>query len=157
MTRLIDSLIPALGKHVGIPQLNLDDSGWCALFVDELVINIEYRDSSEQLFIYTPVGVLPAENREPLYRELLEANCFFRGTQGGCLSVDSGAGVVLLSFSWPVRALCEAELIQLIENVVNVAETWSKRLRRIGSRDPAPAGGDSTNTPITQRPFAIRV
>ena len=128
----ITGLLSALGNEIGIADLSPDDNGACSLFFDELVVNMEYHKESNLLHLYSHLGTLPGDGREELFVRMLEANCFYRGTQGGTLAIDEEADAALLFYQTPVDLLNEADFLRIVENFVNVADTWSGQLSGSG-------------------------
>jgi len=134
MNTQFTDLLASFGKTVGIDNLTHDE-GYCCLFFDEVVVNLEERDGI--LFLYTTVGQLPENGREKLYAALLNANCFYKGTQGATLGADEKAGIVMLSYQTVLSVLDDATFEKIVENFVNVADTWTTKVGEL-SRESVP-------------------
>ena len=121
------ALVQAFGGAVGLDDLKPDENGYVCLTFDDRAVNLEERDGV--VYFYTRVEDLPAEGRADLYRRLLEANCFYRGTRGAVLGVDEALGAVLLFYQTPLSALDGVRLETILENFVNTAEAWRKQIQ----------------------------
>jgi hypothetical protein len=128
MKSQFSDLLHNFGKTIGLPDLAPDETGYCCLMFDENVVNIEFDEATEQVFLYSNVGDLPKEGREGLYEMLLEANYFFRGTRGATLSVDTGSDRVVAAYQVPLGALGNSQFESTVENFVHVTESWKKKL-----------------------------
>jgi hypothetical protein len=126
----IDQLLLNLGQTAGLPQPLRFDAHGCARLVFDGALAIDFERDSEAsvLHIYSVLGSLPAEGREALYAQLLEANLFGAGTQGCTLAVDRDAHEVVLCRTVAAQGLGDAMLVQHVEQVVAAAEEWKPRL-----------------------------
>jgi hypothetical protein len=133
------AILAEFGKGIGIPQLAFDEGGYCCLFFDEIVVNLELDEETEQLSLYSNVGDLPEDVKPGFYEALLEANYFFRNTGGATLGIDRNARLVALVYrvSYPTLNLVQFE--RIIENFVNVTETWIRKVRELDAPGEAPA------------------
>jgi hypothetical protein len=148
MGSAFSALLADFGKKIGIADLAPDEAGYCCLAFDEVVVNLEFNEASDQLFLSSHVGDLPDDGREALYEQLLEANYFFRGTNGAVLSVDTPSKQVVLLHQTPTVTLDGGSFETLIENFVNVAERWVGQL----SGSAPEAGQDGTSEPSVADP-----
>ena len=146
----MENLLNGFGEKVGISDLNFDENGYCCLFFDEIVCNMELDEEAELLFMYTSVGEVPAEGKEAFYEVLLEANYFYRQTAGATLGIDRDAGLVVLAYQISFAGLDYHQFEKTIENFVNVSESW---INRIGGSFESPEGPESGDRP----PMGIRV
>ncbi len=129
-------LLNNFGSRNGIEDL-APEKGYCCLMFDDIVVNIE--ENNGNIFFYTPVGELPPEGGEEIYKALAKANFFFMGTQGATLSADPDSGMILLAYMTPACALDDTSFDKTVENFVNVAEEWSGKIRRHMEQDPGSA------------------
>ena len=132
-------LLGAFGATIGIPDLRLDEAGCCALAFDEVVVNLEADPDGRQLFLYASVGPVPSSDSSELYKQLLDGNLFWKDTGGATLGLDrEGARVVLLQ-SLPAERISDPEFAAAVEQFVNAAEAWTRRIAEAAA-EPPPAG-----------------
>ena len=126
----IDQLLLNLGQTAGLPQPLRFDAHGCARLVFDGALAIDFERDSDAgvLHVYSVLGDVPAEGREALYAQLLEANLFGAGTQGCTLAVDRDAHEVVLCRSVAAQGLSDALLVQHVEQVVAAVEVWKPRL-----------------------------
>ena len=74
------------------------------------------------------VGELPQEGGEELCRTLLEANHLFEGTGGATFSVEPETQQIRFEFCGILDLIGDAEDEKLMENFLNIAESWRKRI-----------------------------
>lgn len=129
MTEQVQQILAEFGRGIGLDGLALDANGYCCLGFDEVVVNIEWVPRSEQLMLYCHLGFAPAQAEAAWYRELLEANHFFRGTGGATLGVDPATQAVALVQPLALAALTPARLEAELQGFVDGAEAWVQRLR----------------------------
>jgi hypothetical protein len=125
----MEALVSDLGKEVGIPELELDEDGYCCLFFDDVVVNMEWDDENERLLLYTSVGDIPEDGREELFEKLLDANLFWKNTGGATLSIDNGEKRVVMTYELLLANVSFADFKTVLENFVNVAEAWMGQLK----------------------------
>jgi hypothetical protein len=140
-----DRLLAALGREVGIPELELDAAGCCVLSFDEIVVNLEADGESHRLFIYADLGEAPDGLPEALYRQILEANLLWKGTGGATLSLDGQARRFVVAHGMPADRISEADFLTTIERFVDIAENWRQRIATAGAQagaalEPLPSG-----------------
>lgn len=93
----INRLLTDFGNALGLDGLSLDESGYCCLSFDEVVVNIESVGESSLVLLYSSLGALPADAGPEVYRRLLDANYFFQGTGGATIGLDTGTGAVAIT------------------------------------------------------------
>lgn len=137
----LKSVLSEFGKGIGIPHLCFDDRGYCCISFDEVVVNMELDKASERLFFYSRVGALSGNALPELYEMLLEANCLYRGTFGGCLGIDRELKAVVLAYQIPVSQVDLPQFHRILENFVNAAELWVQKIDRlsVAQTDEPPA------------------
>jgi hypothetical protein len=137
------ALIRALGHAVGIDDLDLDDGGTCTLRFDETGLTLELDESEDRLVLHAALGRLPAEGQAELLARLLEANLFWKDTQGATLALDRREDRVLLLRAVPLDAP-PAGFPGLVERFVDAAEAWREAIATVCGAVPDP----TANTPF---------
>lgn len=79
-----DNLISKLGEMIGISDLSFDDEGSCSVLFDE--DEFFFEKIKDHLVIIAPLG--SAENKEDLYREILEANFMGQDCALGSIGIN---------------------------------------------------------------------
>ena len=140
-------IFQAFGASIGVEGLALDEQQSCILAIDDVLITMQWKQDSEVLLVYAPVGTIDnnvGDNRQLL--QLLEANCLGMGTGGLTLGVQPEFGAIVLSGQFFTQNLNPVALERFIEFFASMADEWSKRLAETQPEqapDPPgiPAGG----------------
>lgn len=147
-----NEFLVSFGKMFQLEDLKADESGHCAITVDDMVVHLQEVAELDQVVVYGELGELPAEQDGGFYRALLEANYLFTGTRGGTIALRSGSPMLVLQ-----RAISdfsqkrEDVILQNLEDFVNAQEELVAFVRDYrGQADkPAaealPAGGTGDN------------
>lgn len=121
----LEELLNQFGKSIGLDNLSLEqDETSLLVFDDKVVVNFRYDADHDSLLIFSPVGMLPAQNRAEICEYLLQANLFWTGTGGGTLAVDAATDEVILAYRTPVANLDSVSLERLVDSFVTGAEAW---------------------------------
>ena len=143
MADAFTSLIQGLSAHLRV-QLEIEDGRTVRADFDGLPLLLEHLPEAEQILLAVPIANLPPEGREEIFRELLKAQYLFTETRGAALALDPDEEFVCLQIAPSMRALTPGNFPALMENFLNVAEAWRRRLEGIPA---APAGGNSQGQP----------
>ncbi len=136
----LSELLAALGAHVGVPNLVLNDDNVCRLVLDRtLVIDIEHLPDTNLLQVYSVVGGHPGNNADICHR-LLSANLFGRGTGGAILGLDEQRGEILLVQPFDLATATPDKFVATLETFVGYVETWTAEL--IGAAADADSDDD---------------
>ena len=124
-------LVADFGKTLTVSGLTLDaKTNSCVLAFDgELLLNIEYDVPVERMVFSIYLDELPGEGAEPLLRELMGANLYWHRTRGATLCLEEGTQGVILVYSRSVAELDSAGFEVAVENLLNQAEKWRKRIQ----------------------------
>ena len=139
----IDAILADFGASIGIPDLSFDENGFCCLFFDDVAVNLELDRAAGRLVAYANVGALPEKPDVEFQQMLLEANYFYRHTDGGTLGTDRESRLVVLAYQTPLVSLDLQRFNRLIENFVNMAERWATRIREFAPSAPASPAGET--------------
>ncbi len=146
--QLADKLIANFGTLLTLPDLKLDDktSSCVLLFDGDIVLNIEFDEVGSQMILSVYLDELPADNAEPMLRELMVANLYWHRTDGATLGLEEATGGIIMAQARHVGELDDASFEKFVETFVNQSERWKKRLAAARSGQPAPdarAPGDA--------------
>jgi len=129
----INGLLQEFGRTIGIPDLDLDDEGYCILVIDEkLVINMEFDQLGQQLLIYSLVGETSGDAAR-VHEQMLRSNYLGRDTGGATLGLRPEDGGVVLSQWVAVPGLDLPRFTAILETFVNQVDDWTRRLPELGA------------------------
>lgn len=124
MSEAFVSLLATLAPVLGLPEIAVrDDDPSCLLVIDDFEVSLRYLPGSDAVMMFTVVAPLPEEGRSRLFAELLDANTFFRGTQGFTLAAREDTGVTLQGVM-SMRVLDGVSIVSWVQNFVDVAQHW---------------------------------
>lgn len=125
-----NSLLSDFGNTIGIPDLQADSSGICMLAFDDIEVVIQHIQDGDILLLYGYLGPIPPDNQASLFEFLLSANSFFRDTGGSTIGIDKITNAIGLHIAYPIVALDNQSFENLLENFVNLAESWIDKIDR---------------------------
>ena len=141
----LQTLLQRVGQMVGVPDLGLDDDGYCQLRLDgTLDISIEFIEDGELAVFTARCGALGDRDRAAVLQQIADANFYWAGTGGGTLSTNSREGMVYLQYREPTTQMDQPRLEKLLQALVMNAESWAARLAA-----PAPASAPAAPSPMT--------
>ena len=145
----MNNLLREFGAAIGIPDLQIDEEYRCNMMFDEVPVSFELGGGDESVYIYSLLGRVPDDGHERIYADLLHANYVFAENGGSTLSVDARSGNVVLIREERLELLRLSRLESVVEQFVNVAEGWMRRLDGGGVNEAdAPHGAsDSERRP----------
>ena len=119
-------LLADFGASLGLDGLSLDEDGHCALAFDEVMVNIDFIEETQDLLFYSALGISDeAQRSDPaILLPLLQANYFGMGTAGGQIGIDKTSGMVTLSRAYPLQLLDLQGLTASLQAFVSTAEYW---------------------------------
>jgi hypothetical protein len=123
-------LVANFGSMLTLPELTLDEkSNSCVLLFDgDIVLNIEFDETSGQLILSVYLDELPQHGGEPLLRELMVANLYWHRTDGATLGLEDATNGVILAQARAVTELDDSSFEKMVETFVNQAERWKKHI-----------------------------
>ena len=136
--QLVEQLFASL--DLGAP--GADDEGHSIAFDGRIAVELRYDEAAQSLVLFSALGTLDEGRRAALAPQLLDANVFWRGTQGATLGVSS-SGLAILCQREPVASLDLAKLRSTLEAFVNRAEMWKhivERAEAAAPPEPPPPG-----------------
>jgi hypothetical protein len=103
-TAIVAAWIENLAKALGV-NLALDEDGFCFFQMGEsTVIGLEVSQEFPLVYIYSPILVLPQDDKEMVTLMMiraLELNAFQAITRGGAIAIAPGGGPLLYCYSTP--------------------------------------------------------
>lgn len=143
----LQTLLTRLAEQLNIEGLQLDNTGYCLVTVDQKIdLSIEFNEETQSAIFTTLCGVLPAEgceSRAAILLELLDANYYWAGSGGATLSTNSDLGTVYLQFRESAAQLDQARLEEILQALLDGTDFWQSKLL-------APAPVDTTEGAETE-------
>lgn len=120
-------LLSSYGQLVGLHGLAFDAHGCARLkFSEDVAVNLEADPAGECVHLYSVLGPVPSNERERLYRELLEGNLFGTRTRGATLAIDKVQEEVILCRRLELATADADALKQVLEEFVSASEHWQE-------------------------------
>jgi len=129
-------LLEYLAHSLGQEELVLSKGEALTLVFDEIRVHLEPDPETGHCYVYSVLCRLPASDAEQLaiFREVLSANNFGRGTGFASFSVDLAQNELLLEQSFAPEKTEPEALHALLSDFVNVVDLWQKRLPELGAQ-----------------------
>jgi hypothetical protein len=136
---LAEKLIANFGTLLTLPELTLDAAtNSCVLLFDgDIVLNIEFDEPTGQLILSAYLDELSQDSPESMLRELMVANLYWHRTDGATLGLEDATNGVILAQARAVTELDDPTFEKLVENFVNQAERWKKRIAQSKTESPS--------------------
>lgn len=138
----LSDAISELGRHVGLPDLALNDSGLGRVVFDEfLTVDLESREDGRALHLSSSMKTLDLQqNHEAFLEGLLQANFLGTATGGAHFSLAPEGGEVVFERTLDLETLDFTEFVQAVESFVNHLEGWIANLETLGSESTLALG-----------------
>ena len=135
-------LIKYFGEQLGI-DLDRNPDGAYSFEVDGLAFVIHDLDDCGRIVLSGDIGYPPPEDREHLYKTLLDAQYMLKCTGGATFSINPDTGNLTLCKALVTAILDDREFFQETENFINVLHSWagiiSNYSSEIASEDERPS------------------
>lgn len=118
-----DDLLKNLGGRLGL-EMKADGDGTCELAVDDMTVVLQNDVMAHFVGLWGDIGEPPPQGLEGLLSSMLEANHFFKGTNGATISRDADTGRFSLCRILDMRSIDGDEFFVQLEGFVNTLETW---------------------------------
>ena len=122
----LPNFIQRYGKEVGIPNLKMKGdkvSSVCSLcFNDNINVDIVYEENNNQCFLATPICLIPNNDREKFYEQLLISNNTYNENGGLNLGIEEEENRVVLSYTFIADTFSYFRFKNTLKNFVDHAE-----------------------------------
>lgn len=141
--QLLKYLLQDFGNSIGIADLQVDEDARCNLMFDDIAVSFELSKNERSVYIYSYLADAPDTDAGYFYAGLLDANYLFKGTDGATLGVEADSRRIVLIREEKLAPLQLAEFEAILEEFVNLAETWKQTLAAgdfgagLGAYEPA--------------------
>jgi len=133
----VNEFLAELGQTVGLPELRLDEDGYCCLSFDALETHLQHDGDRDALVVFARLGALAEEVASEAYELLLSANLFWAGTNGATLSVEPADRLVYLAASTPLAGLEYPDFEAWLGGFVAAADRWTENVAKLNSGEEA--------------------
>lgn len=132
MKKYLNELLNILATMVNLGPIKLEDEGGCALQFDEIEVNFDYIEDTEECLLFSHIMSLPQSNddKQKLFEEILSDNCLYKGTKGGILGINRELANVLYATRFQLKALPEEKFFLILEDFVNTSEELQEKYKR---------------------------
>lgn len=132
-------LLNELAEITGLDSIPVEDDGGCAIKLDSIILNMQYFEDTEQCYFISTLFPVPANEKDKadLYENLLEANCFYRETQGGIIGVNKEMNIVTYATKFGITNLSGSDFANFVEVFVNTTEELIEKFNTV-SQDKQP-------------------
>jgi hypothetical protein len=128
----VNRLLQKLAKVLDLSSLTLDINNRCLiLFDDKIVLNLEFSETEGTLFIYSYIGIVPFVSKELILEILLEANFFWKTSNGSTFAIDKQTRTLVLQQGFPLPLQNSDHFEDDLAVFVDVVEAWMKRIDEI--------------------------
>lgn len=147
----VQAILNEFCSRAGVAPLRLDETGWCTLGLDDLIVHLDAGEDSELLAFNTWLGEAPEDLRADIALAIADANYLLVATQGTTLGMSRSTGDVTLAVQVPLEALTLARFERILSNFADIAMAFRSRLLSTAS------GVAATPARAEQNPgFALR-
>jgi len=131
---IINQHLARFGAKVGLSRLRLDDEGFAALQILDMVITVNIYSEQKLAVFSAAIGELPAQVQDALFREVIRAQEFGVETGGSFFTVDD-ARKVWLCHGVVVANITYEDFEAVLENLFAFAQHWKQELDTLISRN----------------------
>lgn len=121
-------LIDEFGSRLNIHDLVCDEDGYVGLTIDSHDMHLQYDVDTDEIVVFTKLGVLGEDNVTEVCLMLLAANQFWQGTAGATFSVEPVSKKVFLADRKALGLINVQSLNDWLEGLLNISLYWIKRL-----------------------------
>jgi hypothetical protein len=119
--------IQRFSELIGVPIEPLDQDGFTQVARGSATVGINVVEQKGFILFLAPIMEVPPQNREALYRRLLELN--YLATEDGAFAIDQETGRVYLRALRSLEALDFEEFVDMLDTVARVADEYDDQLR----------------------------
>ena len=119
--------IQRFSELIGVAIAPLDEDGFTQVSRGSATVGINVVEQKGFILFLAPIMDVPAQNKEALYRQLLELN--YLATEDGAFAIDRQSGRVYLRALRSLESFDFDEFVDLLDTVARVADEWDDKLR----------------------------
>ncbi len=128
----------AVSREAGLQPLVPSNDGLLQLRAGEIEMGMQFIPSSNKIFLYTELGILPENAPVSLYRTLLSDQAVGYRTGGGSFAIVKATSNLIYQLVLDFSPSDPAAFAQLLSDVLDFTEKWQQRIAAImdGQADP---------------------
>ncbi|MDR2807146.1 MAG: type III secretion system chaperone [Puniceicoccales bacterium] len=128
----VNHLLQELAKVLDLSSLTLDSNNHCLiLFDDKIVLNLELNEEEGALIVYSYISVVPFMGKELVLEVLLEANFFWKVSNGATFAIDKQTQTLVLQKKFLLPLADSNAFEDDLAVFVDVVDAWMKRIDEI--------------------------
>jgi len=123
-------LLRLLARETGLEDLTLldeEDADLQVVTFDQLEVMIIWHEPTQSIRLNAELGPAESLTRNQLWL-MLDANCFWAGTNGASLALDQGSNRVFLQDRMPIERLDDETFLTWLPSFVQTAERWANQI-----------------------------
>lgn len=127
---IVRGLLRDFGAGIGLPELALDEQGYCCLQIGEQIkVSLQYEADEQDLVLFARLCPIDVAMREEAFEMMLTGNLFWAQTKGATLAVEPADNLAFLLARQKSLSLDLPAFNRLLEDFVETGEAWLRRLR----------------------------
>ena len=142
-----ESLMAGFGRTIGIAPLVLDEDSGCTLSFDDQVINVNYSEEEESLWLSSDLGMVPDQDRGAFYQHILAANFHRKQMKNAVLSYCEATDSIVLLRSKAVAGLAPAGLEDMVQDFVDLSESLRLGMEELQHQPSGPTDTGAGGSP----------
>ena len=133
------TVLSEFGHKIGLPQIVFSEERLCTLSFDDIIVHIELSEDGSLLSCYLWIADVAEARRPEVALAISDANYLLARTHGATLGMNRHSGDLVLVAKIPDATLTLAGFEQVLENLVNLAQTWQQKI----AADPSPQAAEA--------------
>lgn len=138
MSAMFTGVVESIARHLGLPA----EDGWSSpveLQVDDVAVRLVHHDDADQseIWMYADLVEIPEEQALNFYREMMEANLLWSGTNGGTIGLNSESHEAVIADRVPLEGLDGDRLARRLARFIDTVEAWREYLSRLSESEQA--------------------
>ncbi|MBV8187597.1 MAG: type III secretion system chaperone [Alphaproteobacteria bacterium] len=130
-------LVSRYGHAIGLPELTLDEDGYCGLSLGEgKALHLQYAPEDEALLVYAKAGSFDQDTAVEAMIAICMANVPWIGSPGVAVGAMPESGDVFVSCRVPVQSLDDVDFAGLLDRMTNEIESWGNRITALNAGAP---------------------
>lgn len=138
---IFQSLLSQFGDSIRLPNLKVDNDGYCCLAFDAKVhVHMQVNRKTHNLIFFSELGTVNDCDKLHTFSELLQANTNLSGLQGCTLGYNPKTTMVTLAYQEPLRNFDFARFEGFLRFFVDSSQQWMDKIVDIKHSTYMPEG-----------------
>ena len=148
-------ILASVAARLGVREAEADARGHCVMQLPDTFVSVTCPPEETEVKLTVPVAVISGAAPRAVLEHLLEANLFFKDTQGGTLSYTKSNGWVLLHLNLIADALDETMFFNAVDNMIKITSRISQEIAELMVESGAATGQSSGEKSQTMSGLAV--